>query len=149
MITPIPDPEPTTLLDAVLNLSGNVVALTERLDVSVKQQSQQRLLTRVVIALMVVGALVASTLFTGLWLEVQANSANAVQQCENANDRGGANLALWSFILDVAEQGKTPSEVSNTEKIRTYVTILFAPRDCNDLSKHYELPKPPSLQPTG
>lgn len=77
------------------------------------------------------------------------NRADAVTQCLNANEARAANLLLWNTVLDPAnrEEQPTPEELERIDAFREWVAALFAPRDCSDLSKRYEIPDPPSLAP--
>lgn len=139
IVTPPIKPDPATLLDAVNNLSRNVVTLTSELRVSAKVATRARLAAWLAIVAVVVVTLVGGYLFYSL-------HTDAVTQCENANDSRASNLALWNFLLDeTTKPNPTPAEQANTEKIRAYVTALFASHNCTDLGRKYPLPNQPTL----
>lgn len=138
-VTPPIKPDPATLLDAVNNLSRNVVTLTSELRISAKIATRARLAARLAIGAVIAVALISGFLFYNL-------HNDAVTQCENANDSRASNLALWNFLLDeTTKPNPTPAEQATTEKIRTYVTALFAEHNCADLGHKYPLPDPPTL----
>jgi predicted membrane protein len=70
-----------------------------------------------------------------------------VRNCENANDTRAAQRELWEFILDVSasnpDEPPTPEERDMMDAIRDWIEELFAPRDCTDLTRKYEIPDPP------
>lgn len=79
---------------------------------------------------------------------IEANEANAVTSCENANETREASRTLWNFALDNAEANNpdAPPEVKRyLQEFRAYVDAVYAPRDCSDLSKKYPLPEPPEI----
>lgn len=77
------------------------------------------------------------------------NRSNAVTACQNANDQREANRTLWVFVLTVSAANRTEPQTEQqkliSEKFRVWVTQLFAPRDCSDLSKKYKIPPPPDI----
>lgn len=75
-----------------------------------------------------------------------AQAAGQVQTCENANESRAAQLALWNFIFDLPpDEEPTPQEKAALADIRAWLEQLFAPRDCSDLDREYEIPPPPDL----
>lgn len=141
-----PEPDPENLLDAVNNLSRNVVTLTERLDVSAKIASRARLLSRVVAVVVVVALAFGGFEWHRVSNAIDGVDANAVQACENANDARAANLALWQFVLQLSEPKRpNPIEQAKLDLLQEFIVELFATHDCNDLSKVYKIPLPPIL----
>lgn len=108
------------------------------------------LLIMVTLANAVLGVLLITTRVSAERLE-RENLANAVVNCENANESRAANLSLWNFVLDLSaanrEEEPSPAEQKRLDDFRAWVTALFAARDCSDLSRVYEIPPPPTLTP--
>lgn len=75
------------------------------------------------------------------------NEANAKTSCENANESRKASRTLWNFVLDLALSGgeATPAEVAYFAQIRDWIATVYMPRDCDDLSRRYEIPPPPTI----
>lgn len=149
---PLPPDEghPRTLLEAVNRLTDHVKALTEVSTINAKAVGRLRLLTLSMISLVLLGGTVMGYLIFQTHQNVQSNTKNAVQACENANNQRSANLALWNFLLDASERkNDSPAQTAQLEQIRTYVTTLFSAHDCNNLGHHYVVPDPPSLTPKG
>ena len=62
-----------------------------------------------------------------------------------------ANKALWDFLIDtsLAQSTQTPKSRELLQEIKTYVSDIYAPHDCSNLSKEYPLPVPPKIQDLG
>lgn len=105
----------------------------------------------------VLSALLAATVAANMGLGIHlattraTDQENAVIACENANESRAANLSLWTYVLDLSAASRdevpTPAEQERLDDFRAWVTKLYAPRDCSDLSKRYEIPPPPTLNP--
>lgn len=156
-MTPHNEPD---LLTAVQELSTQVADLSEHLSVSQdqadrteRQARRSRVLTRWVAVVAVVsmfGVLVAGLLLAKVQDAVDTNEDNARISCQNGNDTREANLSLWTFIIEASlasNTDRTPQQLELIEDLRVWVTQIFAPRDCSQLGKEYEIPPPPSLQP--
>lgn len=79
---------------------------------------------------------------------ISDNESNAVTNCLNANESREASRALWNFVLDSIVAGNpptTPEEAAFVTDFRAYVGKVYAARDCNDLSRKYPLPPPPTI----
>jgi cell division protein FtsB len=132
------------------DLAERVDTLGHHLDVSQRQVRRMRwltALTAVLAVLAVVGAIFSAYLYQEVDEVVEQNTTNAVQACRNGNESRAASAALWGFIIDLslADGGESPDQRVALEQLRTWITQLFAPRDCSDLSRKYPLPEPPPI----
>jgi len=143
-----PEQDPTDLLGAVNSLSRNVVTLTQKLDVASRIAKQNRLLTGALALIVVVITVFGGWQWHRVSEAVQLNQANAVQQCENANDSRAANHVLWDFVLrlSAADEVPTEEEAANLKALRKWIGQLYAPHDCDNLSEVYPIPPPPSFE---
>lgn len=98
----------------------------------------------------------AASQFWDDYQEEQASKETQVQTCENGNEAREGHLLLWNFVIDLSASSTDPDEEPPTaaeraalEQIRDWLEELFAPRDCSDLTKEYELPPPPPLIENG
>jgi hypothetical protein len=102
---------------------------------------------------MTIVAIIASFIVVGIgvqaYLYQQAEQDDARTACLNANEARQANLSLWTYILDLSaanrEEKPTPAEQQQIDEFKNWVGDLYAPRDCDDLSKRYKIPPPPIL----
>lgn len=78
---------------------------------------------------------------------IRSNQTNAVTNCQNANESRKASLALWNFIFDASSPSKTAEQAADLAAVREWIGKLYAPRDCNDLSRKYPIPPPPTIGP--
>lgn len=143
-----PDEE-AELLGATRVLGRRIGVLSDHLQVSQKQARRTRLLTWVTMILTVislVGVAVTTVLYQRVQDSIDANQHTQVVSCQNANESRSANLALWNFVLDISSAQQVPaSRKQQLEEIRTWINQLFAPRDCNDLTRKYKIPAPPAI----
>lgn len=148
------------LLEATHELAEKVRGLGEHLSVSQdqanrteRQAKRSKYLTKwvaVLAAISLIGVIGTVIALAQVQDAVDSNKVNSVVNCENANQSRSANLALWTFILEASaaqNTERTPEQIELIEKIRVWVAQLYAPHDCSDLSKTYDLPPPPSLGP--
>lgn len=145
------DPTLVELTAIAAELNDRVGLLAGHVAASQRQVQRMRWLTVLTAALAVV-AVVGGLVSIYLWREVQhtsdANHAAAVQGCRNGNEVREANRVLWSFVLDVSEarnKSMTHTERAQLERIRAWITELYQPHDCSDLSKTYPVPDPPPI----
>lgn len=111
---------------------------------------------RVLFALLAVtatiGVLGAATAIRQSAALTKQQGRDLVTNCENANESRAAARALWGYIVDVSEAGNpdpTRRQKRTIANFREYVDRVYAPRDCTDLSKKYNLPQPPPvIEPT-
>lgn len=141
-----------SLSEIAADLSQRVDALGRRLKVSQRQVVRMRYLTVITGLLAVastIGAIYSYQISQRVEDTATANQENAVIACRNANELREANLNLWTFVLQAsaADPEQTPAEKRLAEEFRDWINVLYAPRDCSDLSRHYDLPPPPSLGP--
>lgn len=146
-----PNSDPVALSVAASSLSERVGALADHLEVSQRQVARMRLLTALTTVLAVV-AVIGGAVSIYLLQEVRdttnENRTNAVRACQNTNDVRAANLRLWSFVLDASVANRpemTTKERLQVERIRTWITKLYAPHDCSDLGQSYPIPPPPPI----
>lgn len=144
---PLPEPEPTDLLGATIRLTHRVEALTKNVTIAAqqneilrKQTVRTRWLTWTVALILMVGGAFGYRLYDTL-------TDNAIQSCENANQSRTATLSLWTFILEVSAQNpdQTPAERQLLVDLGEWIGVLYAQRDCTDLSREYPIPPPPTL----
>lgn len=77
---------------------------------------------------------------------IDANQTNAVINCQNANESRQASLSLWTFLLDsTADPKATPQQKADVAAVLHWIGKLYAPRDCEDLSRKYPIPPPPVI----
>lgn len=74
----------------------------------------------------------------------EVSRSNAVLTCEVSNQTRAAQVQLWTYILTLSDQKPTPEQAEKVRKFKIYLTQVFAPRDCSDLSKVNPPPTPPS-----
>lgn len=149
-MTPTSDPRQLAAEAATLN--EELHRLTERLNLSQQQVRRMRWLTVLTAALAVlaiVGGVVSIQLWHNVHEAAHATQLAQVQNCRNNNEAREANLKLWGFILDASEQapGRTAQQRAQIKRLRAWVALLYAPRDCKDLTKTYPIPDPPVLKP--
>lgn len=72
---------------------------------------------------------------------IESNEANAVTNCQNANESRKASLALWTFLFDAG----SPADKVRNKPLIVWIGKLYMPRDCSDLSRKYPLPEPPVM----
>jgi hypothetical protein len=80
--------------------------------------------------------------------QLEANTANAVTSCENANETREASRTLWNFVLDLSASSNkdaTPEEIGYREEFRDWIAKVYEARDCQDLSRKYPIPPPPTI----
>lgn len=78
----------------------------------------------------------------------RSNAANAVTSCENSNESREASRALWGYVLDLLVAGSpspTPAETTFVTQFRDYVSKVYRPHDCADLSRKYPAPTRPTI----
>lgn len=78
----------------------------------------------------------------------RANAANAVTNCENANESRSASKGLWDYVLSLLEAGNpnpTPAQTEFVVDFRQYVGKVYQQHDCSDLGKKYPLPPRPTI----
>lgn len=84
--------------------------------------------------------------------QAHTNSTNAKITCEVGNQARAAQINLWEYILNLsANSPQTPPPTAAQKhaqeelirKFRIYLLQVFAPRDCEDLSKVNPVPTPP------
>lgn len=137
------------LIEAVNALSGHIVGLTERVDLGARQMR----LTRILVG--IVGLLLVLVTVGGVWNFIRVNHAlytehtDAVQACQNANDTRSANLALWQYVLRISPAAQDPANKDKMDQFAQWISVLYAPHDCNDLGKVYEIPAPPDFDSLG
>lgn len=73
------------------------------------------------------------------------NGANAVTQCENANESRSASRTLWYFVVDLASQGADREQAAYLSRVRSWIGDVYRPHDCEDLGREYVIPPPPRL----
>lgn len=142
-------------------LGERVEKLIEAMQTSQKQFDRLRLLG-VVVAMVSVLALVIGGFSAYLYTEVldaneqtsalvAQNQENAVVSCQNANESRRAQSELWTFIIEVSLAGgeESPSERAFLNDLLDWINALFEQRDCADLTRHYELPPPPTIPDLG
>lgn len=139
------------LTEATRELTAKVAEMDKHLAISRKQTNKLRWLV-VGVAVVAVFSLVACVavglLYRDLHQAVDDNTANAVTNCENANQSREANRILWGYVLDVSaangEQGDDERDAL-LASLRGWINELYESRDCQDLSRKYPLPPPPAL----
>lgn len=131
------------LLEATNGLSANVLALTERLDTSRKMARRTRILALAVAALVLVFGATGWAQWERATDAIEETQANAVQNCENANQARAANLQLWTYILSLAS-ADSPKETQQIADLKAWITVLYAQRDCSDLDREYPIPPAPT-----
>lgn len=96
-----------------------------------------------VVSLVICGYLISQNL-----KNVKNTEAVAKINCENANDSRKANRQIWTLVVDASSQdpNRTPNDVRNSQKFQAFIDKLYAPRDCNDLSRRYPIPNPPKFE---
>lgn len=143
--------ERLALASAARDLSGRVDDLTHHLSVSQKQIRRTRMLTVLTCALSVLSLLGG---LTSVYLLAQVNATSrlnkdaAVQNCKNNNASRAASQGLWTWVLDVSsaqQKNQDPRTAKILDEMRTYVGQVYYPRDCTDLTKIYDVPKPPPV----
>lgn len=79
--------------------------------------------------------------------QIEANERALYTNCVNNNERSKAVLDGWHFILgyELADEDNNPAETEMSKLILPYFDEIYAPRDCNNLSKKYDLPKVPEI----
>jgi hypothetical protein len=80
--------------------------------------------------------------------QIEAAAADAKVGCENANESRAASRTLWNYVVDLSlasNTDATPEEVAYLGKVRDWIDQVYAPHDCADLSKKYQLPPPPAI----
>lgn len=133
----------TDLLTATRALSESVVALRRHVQLSQRTTRRLTVVTVLVtvLALFALGGVIVSV---NLYGKLQAN---AKTNCENNNESRLANQVLWTKVIDLSRVGDDMSE-PETEILDTYqewIDRLYAPRDCDDLSREYPIPPPPTI----
>lgn len=76
------------------------------------------------------------------------NETNSVVSCQNANESREASRTLWNFVLDLSIAGNTdatPQEIAYLGQVRIWVNKVYQSHDCQDLSRKYPLPPPPTI----
>jgi hypothetical protein len=131
------------LIASVDRLSDRMVTLVERLDVSARQAARTRLLSWALSLVVVIGVTLGGWQWVTLSNLTKDNASNATRACENANQDRSANMALWEFILSANDA--EPDEVAVRDALREWTRTLYAPHDCTDLDRVYEIPAPPTL----
>lgn len=139
-----PDTPPGDLLTAVLELSGNVVTLTDRLSVSDAVTRRSRLLTFSVVILLTLGLMTGAYFQWQLSRAVSGNQTNAEQSCRNANDSRAASLSLWTTVLGYV-QDANPEPNPDLVSLQSWISVLYRPHDCDDLGRVYKIPPAPVL----
>lgn len=145
-MTPTSDPRQLAVEAAELN--QQVQRLSARLSVSHRQVQRMRWLTALTAALAVlavVGGVVSIHLWNGLRDAARDTHAVQVQNCRNGNESRAANYKLWAFVLNQSAAARPPEQREQIERIRAWVALLYAPRDCSNLAKKYPLPDPPKI----
>lgn len=129
------------LLTATLELSKEVRDLSGRLSAKELLHKRTRMLTIVAIFIATVG--VAGLTVSGYAIVQNAN--NAKTNCLNANQTREAQANIWGFVYESnkSDPETTERDRQAIERLEKYTNDVFAQRDCNDLSKKYELPPAP------
>lgn len=97
-------------------------------------------------------ALASSILSLAGWVKtgntVEQNSANAVINCQNANESREANRQAWQLVIQNSSNNgdRTPKQVLNSQKFSDWIDQLYQQRDCHDLSRRYPIPKAPEFE---
>jgi hypothetical protein len=79
--------------------------------------------------------------------QIKTAADNAKVACENANESRAASRALWNYVVDISLAGNkdaTPEELAFFGEFRDWIDGVYAPHDCDDLSRKYPLPSPPA-----
>lgn len=79
---------------------------------------------------------------------IEDNEANAVTNCQNANESRAAARTLWNFVFDLSlatNPDVTAEQVAYVGEVRAWVGKVYQERDCGDLSRAYPIPPPPSI----
>lgn len=76
---------------------------------------------------------------------IKGSETDAVTACENANESREASRKLWYFVVDLASQTAPPERVTYLGEVRDWIGQVYQPHDCQDLSRKYPLPPPPSI----
>jgi len=138
----------TPLLEAMEVLSKHVADLVEKLDIGaataseLKRQSWWTRFLLGIVTITVVFGVVAGG------YAIKSSHDEAKRNCQNANESRDANLALWTYVLTVAEgnaQGKEAK--ARITAIMDWTQILYKDHDCSNLDKRYKIPPPPTLGP--
>lgn len=142
--------EPLDLMAAWTRLAGQVEGLRASLAVSQEQTNRidrQASSGRKRTWALAVVVLVMLVLSVQVYRTADANGANAVTNCQNANESRAATLLLWNFVIDASEAnpGNRPDQQVQVERIRSWIAQLYAPRDCSQLDKKYPIPPPPPI----
>lgn len=74
---------------------------------------------------------------------------DAVVQCENANERALDSIVLWRFLFAFSrvngDKPPSPEQAKQLDLILRWIEALYAPRDCHDLGRKYNIPEPPPI----
>lgn len=129
------------LLQATLGLTQEVHDLSGRLSAKELLQKRTRMLTFVAIFIAVFSIIGTVAAFTSIY----QNAQNAKTTCLNANQTREAQSNIWDFVY---ESNKSDPELTERDRqaivrLQQYTDKVFAQRDCDDLSKKYDLPPPP------
>lgn len=79
------------------------------------------------------------------------NRQNAKVSCLAGNEARAGQIRTWSFVLDAASANpnQTPQQKKLIADFRIYISEIFAPRNCDNLSATVTPPTPPALPTPG
>lgn len=142
--------DPNELLAASRDLTNRIDRLGKNLTIT--QEANRRQRTWIIATWCLIGAVVGALAFTfSLYQTVKAavavNEANAVTNCQNANESRRGNSVRWNYVIDVnlSNPKVTDEQRAYLETVRTWFNKLDAARDCSDLGRKYALPDPPPI----
>lgn len=78
----------------------------------------------------------------------RSNARNAVTSCENSNESRESARNLWNFVADLSAAGNpdpSAEQAAFVADFREYINKVYAPRDCENLSRKYPAPTPPTI----
>ena len=142
-------PPKDDLVDTARALTEGMYALSEEIQGLKSYGHRNRRLIRLTILGLCIDVILSILLSLGF---VQVNDIahkadkNARTQkttCLSSNEARAGNIQLWEHVLDLSAQTPRPNETPDqraeqqqqTDQFRAYIHHLFAPRDCNHLSK--------------
>jgi len=113
------------------------LGVTRDVENLMRASKRSLLLIRVLFVSVVFDVLLSVALgLVAIRADTAANQANSVQRrqvatCLAANEARAAQIALWTYILDLPSTApNTPEQQQRIKQFRAFVATTFAPRKC-------------------
>jgi hypothetical protein len=142
-------------IQAAVRLEGAVTGLRDEIVVLRTFGSRNRhLIWGLAISLVLDVALSIAVAFVAVSAREATSLANQNRQtqlatCRAGNETRAANIQLWTYVLDLAAVNRpvppTAQQIESLRQFKSYLSTVYAPRDCDTPGSVSPLPAPPSV----